>query len=191
MKSLRVFYFLVVPTNSTHFLHCLVTRQRDNIVNKAQALSQLFLIGENMKNKKWLTYTLGIVLTLIVLAAVGGAGFRMGVMQSASFANLTDGSVAKFHSFDNVHGMDGDFSRMDGSNSSRGFDRGRGDDRSGFSPIFGLIRLLVLGALVWFGYKLIKNSGWKLVKVNASEAPASVMETPSETAVDDEKKETE
>ncbi len=136
-------------------------------------------------------YTLGIVLTLIVLAAVGGAGFRMGVMQSASFANLTDGSVAKFHSFDNNHGMDGDFSRMDGGNSSHGFDRGRGGDRGGFSPIFGLLRLVVLGALVWVGYKLIKNSGWKLVKVNASAAPAAVAETPSETVAGDEKKETE
>ncbi len=144
-----------------------------------------------MKSKKWLTYTLGIVLTLIVLAAVGGAGFRMGVMQSASFANLTDGSVAQFHSFGNVHGMDGDFSRMDGGNSSHGFDRGRGGDRGGFSLIFGLFHLIVVGALGWFGCKLIKNSGWKLVKVNASEAPAPVAETPSAATADDEKKETE
>ncbi len=191
MKSLRVYYFLVVPTSSTHFLHGLVTRQRDNIVNKAQALSQLFLFGENMKSKKWLTYTLGTVLTLIVLTAVGGAGFRMGMMQSASFANLTDGSATQFHSFGNTHGMDGDFSRMNGGSSSRGFDRGRGGDRGGFPPIFGLFHLIVVGALGWFGYKLIKNSGWKLVKVNASEAPAPAMETPSETAANDEKKETE
>jgi hypothetical protein len=144
-----------------------------------------------MKSKKWLTYTLGIVLTLIVLTAVGGAGFRMGVMQNASFANLTDGSVAQFHSFDNYHGMDGDFSRMDGGDFSHGFDRGRGRDRGGFSPIFGLFHLIVVGALAFFGYKLIKNSGWKLVKVNASGASASAVETPSETAVDDEKKKTE
>ncbi len=144
-----------------------------------------------MKSKKWLTYTLGIVLTLIVLTAVGGAGFRMGVMQSASFANLTDGSVAQFHSFGNIHGMDGDFSRMDGGNSSHGFDSGRGGDRGGFSPIFGLFHLLVVGTLGWFGYKLIKNSGWKLMKVNASEAAVPAAETPSEAAADDEKKRTE
>ena len=139
-----------------------------------------------MKNKKWLTYTLGIVLTLIVLTAVGGAGFRMGMMQSASFANLTDGSAAKFHSFDNYHGMDGSFSQMERGNMPHGFDRGHGR-----SPLFGLIPLLVFGALAWFGYKLVRNSGWKLIKVNASEADASAVETPSEAAADDEKKQTE
>jgi len=143
-----------------------------------------------MKNKKWLTYTLGIVLTLIVLAAVGGAGFRMGVMQSVSFANIKDGTTAQFHSFDNSHGMAGDFSQMERGNMSRGFDHGRGRDRGGFSPIFGLLRLIVVGALAWFGYKLIKNSGWKLVKVNASEAAVPVSKQSSE-AVDGEKKETE
>ena len=149
-----------------------------------------FLIGENMKNKKWLTYTLGILLTLIVLTAVGGAAFRIGMTQSASFANLTDGQTARAPFF--AHGMDGDFSRMDRGEFSHGFDRGRGRDGGRFfSPIFGLIHIAIFGALAWFGYKLIKNSGWKLVKVNASEAAAPAEETSSETAADDEKKETE
>ncbi len=143
-----------------------------------------------MKSKKWITYTLGIVLTLIVLAAVGAAGFRMGVMQSASFANLTDGKSTRAPFF--AHGMNGNFSHMDRGEFSHGLDRGRGrDGGSFFSPLFGLFHLIVVGALGWFGYKLVKNSGWKLVKVNASEAPTPAMETPSETAVDDEKKETE
>ncbi|MBI5825228.1 MAG: hypothetical protein HZB18_14455 [Chloroflexi bacterium] len=144
-----------------------------------------------MKSKKWLTYTLGILLTLIVLAAVGGFGFRMGVTQSASFAKLTDGQSAHSPSFAQGHGFDGDFNRMERGNSSHGFDRGRGRDRGGFSPIFGLIRLVVLGALAWLGYKLVRNSGWKLVKANASESPASVTEQPSEAAAGDEEKETE
>lgn len=145
-----------------------------------------------MKSKKWITYTLGIVLTLIVLAAVGATGFRMGVMQSASFANLTDGQPARAPFF--AHGMDGDFSRMDRGEFSHGFDHGRGRGRDGggfFSPIFGLIHIAIFGALAWFGYKLIKNSGWKLVKVNASAAPTPAVETPSETAANGEKKETE
>ena len=145
-----------------------------------------------MKNKKWLTYTLGILLTLIVLTAVGGAAFRMGVTQSASFANLTDGQSARAPFFAHGHGMDGDFSKMDRGEFSHGFDRGHGRDGSRFfSPIFGLIHIAIFGALAFFGYKLIKNSGWKLVKVNASEVPAPVVETPTETAADDEKKETE
>lgn len=48
-----------------------------------------------MKIKKWLTYTLGILLTLVILAAVGGAGFRFGMMQNTSF---TDPSLT--HNFD-------------------------------------------------------------------------------------------
>jgi hypothetical protein len=36
-----------------------------------------------MKNRKWLTYTLGALITLIVLGAVGLAGFRIGMMQTA------------------------------------------------------------------------------------------------------------
>lgn len=143
-----------------------------------------------MKSKKWLTYTLGILLTLIVLAAVGGFSYRLGAIQSASFAKLTDGSTAQFHSFIRSHGLDGDFSRMERGQSSRGFDRDRGGHRGGFFlPIFGLLRLVVLGALVWLGYTLVKNSGWRLVKVNASAGAAPVAEPPSEAAAGDEKKE--
>ena len=87
------------------------------------------LIGENMKSKKWLTYTLGVLLTLVVLVAVGGAGFRLGLMKSASFANLTDGQSAQAPSFH--HGMDGDFSRMGRGDFSHGSNHGRGGDRGG------------------------------------------------------------
>jgi|GEM_PF-1080769 len=151
-----------------------------------------------MKNKKWLTYTLGILLTLIVLVGVGGAGFRVGMMQSASLANLTNGQSAQSPFFHHSQGMDGNFvhgqgmidgnySHMDRGNMSHGFDRGG----RGGSPLFGLLHLLVLGVLAWFGYKLVKNSGWKLVKVNASEAAAPAVEQPSAAAAGDEKKETE
>lgn len=141
-----------------------------------------------MKNKKWLTYTLGIVLTLIVLAAVGGIGFRMGTMQSASFAKLTDGQPAQAPFFAHGHGMDGDFSRMERGNFSHGFDRGRGRDGGRFfPPIFGLVQLAFFSVLIYFGYKLIKNSGWKLVKVNAGESAAPVAEQVSEAARDEKK----
>ncbi|MEK6751754.1 MAG: hypothetical protein AABZ00_05755 [Chloroflexota bacterium] len=141
-----------------------------------------------MKSKKWLTYTLGILLTLVVLAAVGGFGFRMGVTQSASFTKLTDGQSAQAPFFAHGQGMDDDFNRMERGNSSHGFDRGRGRDRGGFSPIFGLIRLVVLGALAWLGYKLVTNSGWRLSRVAATPAPAG-NETPSVEV--EEKKESE
>lgn len=151
------------------------------------------LLEKTMKSKKWLTYTLGILLTFVVLAAVGGFGYRLGVTQSASFAKLTDGATARAPFFAHGDGFDGNFNKGDWGRPSHGFDRGgvdRGDFHGGFfSPILGLIRLVVLGALVWLGYKLVKNSGWKLVKANASESAAPVTEQPSEAAAGDEKKE--
>lgn len=140
-----------------------------------------------MKNKKWLTYTLGFVLTLIVLAVVGGVAFRIGAMQNNTFAHpMMNGAVPAFgHGFDggqmpNFHqqGFEGrDF-------HDRGFDRG---GRGGFIyPIFGLIKLVVLGALLWFGYKLVKNSGWRLTR-DAVPASAPAASEPPSVEVDEKK----
>lgn len=160
-----------------------------------------------MKNKKWLKYTLGILLTLIVLIAVGGAGFRIGVMQSASFtrpafAHNFDGGPQTMHgNFQgnrNQQGMQGNFFNdkggpqgMQGNPHNRGFENRSGGHRDGgrfFSPIFGLIRLAVLGLLLWLGYKFVKNSGWRITRAQASPAP-TVSETPSMEV--DEKTESE
>ncbi len=154
-----------------------------------------------MKNKKWLTYTLGTLLTLIVLAAVGGVGIRIGMMQNVS---AMTGRPAFAHNFD------GDFQPpMQGNHQNDGNSKGgqmnphqdnfRGNDRGGgsrfFSPIFGLIRLAVLAALLWLGYKFVQKSGWKLTRVTqaqtATETPAAPVETESATPVrsDEEKDE--
>ena len=139
-----------------------------------------------MKNKKWFTYTLGILLTLIVLAVVGGVAFRIGAAQNSEFVHpmMNNAGPAFSHGFDmpggNFH--DQDFGGM-------GF-HGRGFDRGGFSlfsPIFGLIRLAVLGLLLWGGYKLIQKSGWRLTRV--TEPAAVTSETPSVEV--EEKKEAE
>ena len=140
-----------------------------------------------MKNKKWLTYTLGILLTLIILAAVGAIGFRIGAAQNNSFVHpMMNGSAPTFgHGFDggqmpNFHqrGFEGrDF-------HGRGFDRG---GRGGFiSPIFGLIKLAVLSALLWFGFRFIKNSGWRLTR-DAVPASAPAASEPSSVDVDEQK----
>jgi hypothetical protein len=58
----------------------------------------------------------------------------------------------------------------------QGFDNRGGDRRGGmsfFPPIFGLIHLVVLGLLIWLGYKFVKNSGWRLTRVAASPAPVA------------------
>jgi len=88
----------------------------------------------------------------------------------------------------NFHDNGGPQAMQDNS-QSKGFDNNRINDRrdggmSFFSPIFGLIRLAVLGLLLWIGYKFVKKSGWRLSRVEASPAV-----TASETDSVEEKKE--
>jgi hypothetical protein len=144
-----------------------------------------------MKNRKWLTYTVGILLTLIILAAVGGAGFRIGMMQNASFTRasfthnfegMPQAMQENFQGNGNPHAVQGYFQdngrpqAMQGNSRNQGFDnRGNnrgGDRRGGFSFLFGLIHLVVLGLLLWVGYKFVKKSGWRLSLTKASPTPA-------------------
>ena len=140
-----------------------------------------------MKNKKWFTYTLGILLTLIVLAVVGGVAFRIGATQNSEFVHpmMNNAGPAFSHGFDmpggNFH--DQEFGGM--GFHDRGFDRG---GRSFFSPIFGLVKLAVLGALLWLGFKFVKDSGWRITRETAQPTPAA-SETPSVEV--EEKKEAE
>jgi hypothetical protein len=148
-----------------------------------------------MKTNKWLNYTLGILLTLIVLTAVAGAGFRAGVTQNVNFAQFKDGVRPSFADNDFGESKRNQSHQDDKSGLApqdlrvQGMDGGRGDfDRrdGGFSllsPLFGLIRLLVLGALVWMGYTFVKRSGWRLSFSKASPAPAPV----TESAVEEQK----
>jgi hypothetical protein len=149
-----------------------------------------------MKNRKWLTYTLGVLLTLIALAVVGMAGFRVGMMQNGAFPSMGIGERPAFNQNvdKNDRGIQGfnpgengniDIPRGYGFNT-RGFDRGhRGMPMLG--GFFGLIHIALLALVLWFGYKLVQNSGWRFVRVQ-NNAPA-----PSETvsAQVEEKKESE
>lgn len=159
-----------------------------------------------MKNRKWLTYTLGILLTLAVLAVVGAAGFRIGSMQNASFTHppfarnfdgerqsmprnfQNDGMPQRMQK--NFHDKGGP-QGMQGNPYNQGFDNRGGARRGGmffFPPFFRLIHLAVLGLLIWAVYKLVKNSGWRLTRVPVSVAPAA-SETPKVEV--EEKKESE
>jgi hypothetical protein len=143
------------------------------------------LTGEKMKNKKWLTYTLGILLTLVILAAVGGVGFRIGVMQNVSFTRAVDGMERSpfAHNFDDGHHQtmqgnphDDGFQDRQGYHHNQDFDHRGNNHRGGvsfFPFIFGLIHLVVFGVLLWIGYKLVQKSGWRLTRVETSPAPAS------------------
>jgi hypothetical protein len=154
-----------------------------------------------MKNKKWLNYTLSILLTLVVLTLVAGAGFRAGMIQNISSLRDANGARLSFaHDVrDTSRGMKGalqdgvnpqsnslpqDFQRQM-TGMDRGFDR-----RDGGFPAFRLIPLIVLGLLVWLGYVLVKKNGWQLSfsKVTSTPAPAAVETSSVEV---EEKKESE
>jgi hypothetical protein len=139
-----------------------------------------------MKNRKWLTYTLGTLLTLVVLAVVAGASFRIGMMQNASFMHrpaFTNGFQPKPGTLPgnrdpqsmpgNPHDEFGGFPGMPGNQYQHGFhNRGNGHGGHGmffFPPIFGIIHLLILALVIWVVYKLIEKSGWRLTRI---EAPA-------------------
>lgn len=110
----------------------------------------------NMKNKKWIWWTLTIVLTLIVLAGVGFAGVRIGMTQAI---NLPDGM-----SFMNGHAYGFNGNDMHNGFGGKGFDHGGRGGFSFFSPLFGLLHLAVWGGLIWLGYNFVKRSGWQVVK---------------------------
>jgi hypothetical protein len=95
------------------------------------------------------------------------------------------------------HGGSDDNGQRDGSHGhdfgGRDFDHGHGNSRGRggfgfFSPLFGLLHLVVLGGLIWLGYTFVKRSGWRVVNVNASQSVASVA-TPVETEVEEKKDE--
>lgn len=139
-----------------------------------------------MKNRKWLTYTLGALLTLIALAVVGMAGFRVGMMQSGAFPPMGIGERPAFNQNvdkndpnaqgvtpgdnTNPNGTDNPGPRGNGFNP-RGFDRGHGGMPM-MGGLFGLIHIAILALLLWFGYKFVQNSGWRLVRVQ-NNAPAA------------------
>jgi hypothetical protein len=110
----------------------------------------------NMKTNKWIWWTLTIVLTLIVLAGVGFAGFRIGAVQAANLPN----GMTFMHGY--AHGFDGN--GMHNGFAGRGFDHGGRGGFGFFGPLFGLLQLAVWGGLIWLGYTLFKRSGWQMVK---------------------------
>ena len=141
-----------------------------------------------MKTRKWIWWTLAVILTLVVLAAAGFAGYRVGYARGLTAnPNAKDFMAGPFwrgqghmqnldKNFDQRGPVPGQefggrqFDRFDGRN----FDRFNG--RGGFpffAPLFGLVRLAVLAVLIWLGYKLVKNSGWRLTRVTAEPAPVA------------------
>src|SRR5258706_1503766 len=128
--------------------------------------------------KKWITYPIGILLTLVVLAAVGGAGYRMGLMQGCSGAYSPKGGPTEFakpgdaDQDPNQMGQNSPDNIGPGHDDGHRFEHGRGEMHF-FSPLFGLMHLVVIGLLIWLAYTLYKKSGWQFVRVNAPSEPGT------------------
>jgi hypothetical protein len=133
--------------------------------------------------KKVLLTLLGIIVVVGILAGAGFTGYRIGYNHGATAS--VDGTVTftprlmPMHNF--VQGFDPHNMPMHnfGKGNERGFNHGFGPGGFGMmgrgmrgGGIFSLLHIAVLGILIWFAYKLIKGSGWKLsLTRHAAEAP--------------------
>jgi hypothetical protein len=137
-----------------------------------------------MKTRKWIWWTLVVILTLVALTAAGFAGYRVGYMRGlAANPNAKDFMAGPFW-----HGP-GHMQNLEKDSDQRGFgpaqefggkqfDRFGGRERFG-SPLAGLVGLIVLGLIIWLGYKLVKGmagkQGWQLaLTFNTKNADESV-----------------
>jgi hypothetical protein len=133
---------------------------------------------------------LGLLTVVVILAALGAAGFagyRYGFNQGAlSTSNGGTGQVVPGFGFDPHHmpmhnfGND-EFNRR--FSGGPGFNMmHRGMSFGFFSPLMFLLRIAFWGLVIWALYTLVARSGWRLTKT----APASpVVETaPAESNVE-------
>ena len=162
-----------------------------------------------MKNKKWLTYTLGTLLTLGVLAGVAAVSYRIGLSQNPSFTRPA--FAQNFNGMprfmprnapdnDNSQGMPRNFRGQnfrDQGFRGQAFDAhrfNRNNRMPFFSPvIFGLIHLVLAGLVIvglgWLVYILVKRSGWRLMRVpEPSPAPLEASETDEAKETNNKKK---
>ncbi len=118
--------------------------------------------------KKWIGFTLGVVLTLGALAAVGWAGYHVGFAQGAR--SVAQNTRDRPQEFPRPPGFDKDFNRTGPDFSEKGFDFHGFDRRHrgipSFLPIRGLVRATVLGLLLLSVYVIYRKSGWQFVRTN-------------------------
>ena len=137
--------------------------------------------------KKVLLTLLTVVVVLGLFAATGYAGYRFGYMRGAQITakagtpgNVPNPQLRPFNNF----GDRGMPFRNFGDNSDRGLRRGfgmRGFPMMGMGfglfGLFGLlVRIAVLGLIIWLIYWLFTRSGWRLtrtVPVTQPPAPAA------------------
>jgi len=123
--------------------------------------------------KKFLLTLFVIIVVAGVLGGAGFAGYRYGYMQAASakapsnsnaplkppFARGNDFGWNQMPMHDGRHGMGGVHHQGWGSHGGFGM-MPYGGGFGFFSPIHFLVQFVILGFLIWLGYKFFK--GWRI-----------------------------
>ena len=115
--------------------------------------------------KKWIIRIILAIVVIGAFAGVGFAGYRIGLSQGAQLSGNFDDTprfVERYHK-DGIPGLP-----LGVYSDHRGFDRGFGP--GGFhgrsfglmSPLFFLLKIALIGLIVWGVYKLFTGNGWQL-----------------------------
>jgi len=145
--------------------------------------------------KKWIVR---IIITILIIGAFAGVGmvtYRVGYQQGAQgtanglpfmfghSGRFNQGSQFRQDDMPQVHpGMNNGFDHnfMPGFGGSRFNVMNHGRSFGFFSPFHFLFNIILVGLVIWLGYKLFKGNGWQL---SLSRQSAS-----SEAAPDEPKK---
>ena len=142
--------------------------------------------------KRVLLILLLIIIALGALAGAGFAGFRMGYERGSA----TQGDAApRFGPFDPNDRPFGpkEFQGPGFRQDERAFRHGnfvRMERGRGFgSPIAFLVRIAILGLVIWLVYMLFKGNGWQLTftRMPAQTQPVNSVEEPSTSEPDEGK----
>lgn len=138
--------------------------------------------------KKVLLTLLGIIVVVGILAGAGFAGYRIGYNHGVTAS--ADGTVTFTPRLMPLHNFGQGFNTQNmpmhnfGKGNERDFNHGFGSGsfgmRGGGSGFFSLIHILLLGIVIWFAYKLIKGSGWKLSLTQQAVESPKVEPAPTE-----------
>jgi hypothetical protein len=137
-----------------------------------------------MQNKRWIWWTLAVIFTLVALTAAGLAGYRVGygrgMTENPNAKDFLAGPV--WHGQGHGQNPDGNFDKRDAYPIQQF--GGKQIDRFGgrhpfASPLAGLAGLIVLGLIIWLGYRLVTGlagkQGWQLaLTFNTKDAAESV-----------------
>ena len=134
--------------------------------------------------KRILLILLMVIIVLGALAGAGFAGFRMGYERGIA---TQGGAAPRFGHFDpNEHPFGSrEFSGPGFRHDDHAFGPGnfpRMDRGRGFgSPISFLVRIAILGLVVWLVYMLLKGNGWQLTftRMPTQATPANSVEEPA------------